>query len=48
MPAITLPRQQPTYPNSRDVQQDGVWLQECLTCGKESGDCSHTVLEEVA
>lgn len=43
---IVLPYQRPTYPNTRDVFEDGVWLQQCITCGKEGGDCDHSMPEE--
>jgi hypothetical protein len=40
---IVLPVQQPAWPNTHDVNYDGVWVQECITCRKEGGDCEHTM-----
>lgn len=41
---ISLPVQKRTYPNTNDICIDGVWLQACITCGREGGDCEHTVI----
>lgn len=40
---IKFPRQHPFYVNSRDVLVDGEWIEECVVCGCEAGDCEHTV-----
>lgn len=44
MKQITLPTQQENYPNTNDIFIDGVWIQACITCGKEGGDCEHTMI----
>lgn len=42
---IKLPKQYGSNPNSHSVLTEWGWIEECVICGKESGDCDHTICE---